>query len=306
MSVPSNVLEIRYSKIYNKYVKEDIKIGSISDTHISDSISEKEIDFMINTFKKENPNYICVLGDIIDYPRIVDNDNNKNKCIKLFQGLSKISPVYIVLGNHDYINYDKEDKYSENYKKSFWDEVNSIKNVTIIDDKKIVLKDIVLCGYRLKKLSYHSEEDKLFYYDFQNIKELNSVKDIKPKVLLMHSPHPFFDKNNVLLIDDYDLILCGHYHNGCVPPILDKVLSNHRGIIAPSKRLFPKNVRGIKKINNHTYLINNGGWTKVPHNAPKKYRIFDKLCNRQIDITTLTNDKKYENIKIKTTKRKKV
>ena len=110
MSVPSNVLEIRYSKIYNKYVKEDIKIGSISDTHISDSISEKEIDFMINTFKKENPNYICVLGDIIDYPRIVDNDNNKNKCIKLFQGLSKISPVYIVLGNHDYINYDKEDK----------------------------------------------------------------------------------------------------------------------------------------------------------------------------------------------------
>ena len=303
MAVPSDVLEIRYSKIYNRLVEEDIKIASLSDIHISDLISNEDIDFMIDSIKKEHPNYICILGDIIDYPRIVENEINRLKCIKLFMGLSKISPIYIVLGNHDYMNYDKKDKYKENFKEDFWKEIDKIKNIKIINDKKVILKDIIISGYFEKKNIYHKKEKNAFFDDFSNIEELKINNNTKPKVLIMHSPEPLDQEKNQTLVNDYDVVLCGHYHNGCVPSLLNKIwIPKNGGIVTPSKRLFPRNVRGIRRINGDTYLIYNGGWTKIANNSPNILHVLDKLCNRQIDITILTNDYNYKDIKIETKK----
>lgn len=307
MAIPSNVLEIRYSKLYNSYIKEDIKIASLSDVHISDSISNEDIDFMIESISNEKPNYICILGDVIDYPRILDVEINRLKCTKLFMELSKISPVYVIFGNHDYINYDKKDKYCENFNESFWNEIGSIKNINIINDKRIILKDIIISGYLEKKNIYHDKEENAFYDDFSSIEELKVNNITKPKVLIMHSPEPLDKEENQSLVSDYDVVLCGHYHNGCVPSFLNKIwLPKNGGIITSSKRIFPKNVRGIKKLCNNTYLIYNGGWTKIANNTPNYLHILDKICNRQIDITILTNDCKYKNLKtkIKKVKRK--
>ena len=77
MAIPSNVLEIRYSYIYNRFVSDDIKIASLSDVHISDAIKTNDIDFMIDSIKKEKPNYICTLGDIVDYPNVLDKEINR-------------------------------------------------------------------------------------------------------------------------------------------------------------------------------------------------------------------------------------
>lgn len=306
MAIPSNVLEIRYSKIYNRLVKEDIKIASLSDIHISDTITNEDIDFMIESINKERPNYICVLGDIIDYPRIIENNINRLKCIKLFVGLSKISPVYIIFGNHDYINYDKNDNYQENYKEDFWNEIASLNNVEIINDKRVILKDIIISGYFEKKNIYHNKEENAFYDDFSSIDELNINNKTKPKILILHSPEPFENDKNISLVNNYDVILCGHYHNGCVPSFLNKIwFPKNGGIITYSKRLFPKNVRGIKKLSNGTYLIYNGGWTKISNNTPSYLHMLDKLCNRQLDITILTKDYNCKDITIKTKKIKK-
>lgn len=291
MAIPSNVLEIRYSKIYNKLVDEDIKIASLSDVHISDLIKTTDIDFMIDTIKKEKPNYICTLGDIIDYPRILDNEINRLKCQRLFVGLSKIAPVYVIFGNHDYINYDSKDKYQENYNEVFWNEIGNIKNINIINDKKVILKDLIISGYLEKRNIYHDKEKDAFFNDYSSVKELKVNNNTKPKVLIMHSPEPFDDIKNVELVSDYDVILCGHYHNGCVPSFLNKVwIPKHGGVVTPSKRIFPKNVRGVKEISSGSYLIYNGGWTKLANNTPNYLHKLDKLCNRQIDITILTKN----------------
>lgn len=291
MAIPSNVLEIRYSKIYNKLVDEDIKIASLSDVHISDLIKTTDIDFMIDTIKKEKPNYICTLGDIIDYPRILDNEINRLKCQRLFVGLSKIAPVYVIFGNHDYINYDSKDKYQENYNEVFWNEIGNIKNINIINDKKVILKDLIISGYLEKRNIYQDKEKDAFFNDYSSVKELKVNNNTKPKVLIMHSPEPFDDIKNVELVSNYDVILCGHYHNGCVPSFLNKVwIPKHGGVVTPSKRIFPKNVRGVKEISSGTYLIYNGGWTKLANNTPNYLHKLDKLCNRQIDITILTKN----------------
>ena len=43
MHKPSDVLEIRESILYNKNVKDDIKIASVGDIHISKLVGEKDI-----------------------------------------------------------------------------------------------------------------------------------------------------------------------------------------------------------------------------------------------------------------------
>ena len=72
----------------------------------------------------------------------------------------------------------------------------------------------------------------------------------KYKVLLMHSP--IFIDNKIVRekLSSYDLILSGHMHNGCIPPIIDELFKNDRGIIAPNKKIFPKNARGISIVGN--------------------------------------------------------
>lgn len=302
MAMPSNVLEIRYSKIYNNLIKKDIKILSLADIHISDLVKEKEIDFIIETVKKEKPDYICTLGDIIDYPRVLNDENNREKCKKLYESLSLLAPVFIIFGNHDYINYDIKDLYNENYNKEFWDELDKNKNINIINDKKIELEDLIISGYFEKRNIYHGKYKEEFFNDFQSIKELKLENNNKPSLLLIHSPEPLDSKKNIDLVKHYNLILCGHYHNGCVPSFLNKVfLPKHSGIIKPSKKIFPKNVRGIRKIDKDTYLIYNGGWTKIASNTPKKIHKLDNLCNRQIDVTILSNKIK-KDITIKTKK----
>lgn len=304
MAIPSNVLEIRYSKIYNKLVNEDIKIASLSDVHISDTISTKDIDFIIDTIEKEKPNYICTLGDIIDYPRILDNDINRLKCERLFIGLSKIAPVYVIFGNHDFINYDSKDKYQENYNEKFWNEIGGLNNIFIINDKKVILKDLIIGGYLEKRNIYQDKEENAFYNDYSSIKELKINNNTKPKLLIMHSPEPFESKKNIDLVSDYDIILCGHYHNGCVPSFLNKIwIPKHGGVVTPSKKILPKNVRGVRKLSNNTVLIYNGGWTKIPNNTLDIFHKLDKICNRQIDITILTNSIT-KDIEIKTKKKK--
>lgn len=301
MAIPSKTLEIRYSKIYNNYVNEDIKIASISDVHISNAITTNDIDYIIETVKKESPNYICTLGDMIDYPRILDNELNRLKCKRLYAGLSKIAPVYIIFGNHDFINYDHKDKYLENFNEDFWNDLSTIKNINIINDKKVILKDVIISGYLEKRNIYQDKTEDTFYNDYSSIKDLKVNNSSKPKIIIMHSPEPFEDPRNIELVNNYNIVLCGHYHNGCVPAFLNKVMPKNSGIITPTKKVLPKNVRGIRKISNNTFLIYNGGWTKIPNNTPKPIHVLDKICNRQIDITILTKNISKE-IEIKTKK----
>lgn len=78
------------------------------------------------------------------------------------------------------------------------------------------------------------------------------------------------DPKVISYIKEFDFVFCGHMHNGMVFPIVDDLISNNKGIIAPNKTLFPDNARGTKTItvNGHQiHLIINGGITKLQESA---------------------------------------
>lgn len=294
----SNKTQITYSNIYNNKVTNDIKIASISDIHIFDKTNPKELEFIVKLLYFNKPNYICILGDLIDSPKLINK--NEEKIITFLNQLSKISPVFLILGNHDYISRNNN-ICREDYNKDFFKKIDNMDNINLLDDKIMYLDDITIMGYTEKINVYHDRNINSFYNDFSKKEELYKIKKDKPGIALIHSPEPLRYLNNMNLLKSYDLILSGHYHNGCMPSFLEKVWPiKNGGIITSSRELFPKDVRGIEKLKTGSYLLHNGGWVKLSKSTPKYLHILDKLCNRQLDITTLTNNE--ENIKIYTKK----
>ena len=92
------------------------------------------LERLINLINKENPKFIVIAGDILhDHERL--HTMALNKAYEFINKLRKLSPTYILLGNHDY--YNNQQYLTTNH----W--MNGLKewhNVTIID--KVVVKQI--------------------------------------------------------------------------------------------------------------------------------------------------------------------
>lgn len=308
MELSSGVVKIRNSYIHNDKIKDEIKILSVCDIHISSLVDMDDIDKISSLIYQEEPNYICLLGDLVDTPLELEKNNKVKELITLVKNASSIAPTLIILGSHDFIDESVEEYPDIIDKTTIWNDIDKMTNSYILNDKIYEDKKIFIGGYRQKKeayYNYNSKEDSIAYYnDFSNYKEL--YKDIpidKATILLTHSPEPIKDINVQNLIKDYDIILTGHYHNGCVPAIIDQIYPKNSGIITPRKKLLPKQARGIVKLDTGTYLIYNGGWVKIQECAPKILQPLDKLCHRQMEVTVLTPDEDVKDIEIKNKKK---
>lgn len=308
MELSSGVVKIRNSYIHNDKIKDEIKILSVGDIHISSLVDMDDIDKISSLIYQEEPNYICLLGDLVDTPLELEKNNKVKELITLVKNASSIAPTLIILGSHDFIDESVEEYPDIIDKTTIWNDIDKMTNSYILNDKIYEDKKIFIGGYRQKKeayYNYNSKEDSIAYYnDFSNYKEL--YKDIpidKATILLTHSPEPIKDINVQNLIKDYDIILTGHYHNGCVPAIIDQIYPKNSGIITPRKKLLPKQARGIVKLDMGTYLIYNGGWVKIQECAPKILQPLDKLCHRQMEVTVLTPDEDVKDIEIKNKKK---
>ena len=107
---------IKKYKIQSEKIPENFsnyKIIQITDVH---SIrSEIQLEKIINKVKKQNPNLICVTGDLIDSD-YYSNQNNlymnneinqiEELTFKFMEELVKISDTYYIYGNHEMMLLD--------------------------------------------------------------------------------------------------------------------------------------------------------------------------------------------------------
>ena len=105
-----------YSIKINK-TKKDRKIAIVSDIHYTNNFNKKTFDEIIKNLKTNQPDYICIPGDIVDKSNVLDYQTNT--LIDFFKTLGTIAPTYITLGNHDYLRKENK-KYKEEYH-SFWE-----------------------------------------------------------------------------------------------------------------------------------------------------------------------------------------
>lgn len=257
---------------YNIDNKPSVNVKQFGDLHVDENFDFSKLDKIEESLDSSDTDYVMFTGDMIDYTNFLYSNIDVMK--KLLKWIKKIASKYkmiIGFGNHD-IFKKSDEGWKEDYCITFINELSNIDGVNLLgfdpyyeDDKISVVSPFIPFNY------YENEsrkEDKSVLIDtlkeFKNV--IESMPSDKLKFLILHSP-VFVDCEEALgFIKYFDFVLSGHMHNGVVPPVLDNIVKNNRGIISPDKSLFPSNARGVKTIESHlvnTNIIITGGVTKL-------------------------------------------
>lgn len=269
-----------YTKKYTLYktkIQKEVCILLFSDLHFSKGVTNRKLDYILKEVKRVNPDYIFISGDLIDSIDVVEKNIDRNRLFQFINKLAKISKVIISLGNHDC--YKKEKKSNSHYRwvyyydEMFFRELDAINNVYVLNNECYVDDSIFVTGIT-NSFEYYETNSTFINPNDENKEVLmnelasldSSLKKNLPsnklKFILVHSPVYMNDLDVLQILNEYDYILSGHMHNGCVPPILNDLWKSNRGIISPTMRFFAKNERNtLKKLGDK--LIVNGAITTL-------------------------------------------
>lgn len=270
------------------YTKKNIqktKIALISDIHFYENYNIKIFNRITNQIKKEKPNYITIVGDILDS----SSTTNLTKLESFLVKLSSLATTLVVLGNHDE-KAGHMHNWSYNKNEALLKLLNSIDNLHFLDDTSFNKDNINFYGFNFSYKYY--EEDCETYESFcDEIKKLNyELPEESYNITLFHSPiniYKFIKNNKNHSLNKSNLILSGHMHNGCLPyffsHFINKVFKTSRGILSPTRKFFPKYAHGkIYERDGYVYE----GITKLS-NSTKFLHKFDVFFQKNVEFITI-------------------
>lgn len=219
----------KYTLTCTRYVLNTSKISStIRIVHLSDLHNQEfgnRNDNLIKKIKGENPDLICVTGDLLN-----KDEKNVDIATNLISNLAKDYPVYVSLGNHEleYKYTSSEElirtleKYGAIVLEFGYQDIN-------IKGERIRIGG--LYGYDLPETNDACREDETkFLSEFQKSEDY--------KLLLTHMPFGWYQAGS-LDYWDVDLVLTGHTHGGQVRiPFIG-------GLYAPDIGWFPGKEEGL-------------------------------------------------------------
>lgn len=273
----TNIYTLHRPEIEKKF---NIVVGN--DLHFHPNLKNEKLTKIINEIAKIAPEYIMLPGDIISYSEAVESTYERNRLLSLLQELGKIAPTMISLGSHDY--YKKEDKLKPYLDKRLYHIINELQNVQVLHNTHYEDNRIYVAGITQSYGYYHpgdnfskhlikpvKEDKEVLLKDLKaHLKELRNLPKDKLKFVLIHSPIHVDSIEAQAYLSDFDYILTGHMHNGCVPAFLLPLWKSTRGLIAPSGALFPKNERDTLRFQEDKLLVN-GPLTTFQPDSPLKY-----------------------------------
>lgn len=266
----------------------NIKIALLSDIHYHVGYKQKIFDKIIAQIKKTQPDYITIVGDILDS----SNTTDLNQLKTFLETISNISPAIVVLGNHDEKKGHMHNwSYEPNNK--LINLLNELPKVHLLKDSTFTDNNITFYGIDFSYKYY--EEDYETYESFCN--EMKDKKCNIPtntyNVTLIHTPiniYTYLHNNQTHNLNNSDLILSGHMHNGCLPfwlsNTINKLFKSSRSIISPARKLFPKYAQGrIYERDGYVYE----GLIKFSH-ATKFFNKLDFIFHKQIAIISIEKE----------------
>lgn len=278
-------------KFHTEYIKNTknipkIKLALLSDIHYYPNYNTKIFDKLTKQLTDNKPDYICIIGDILDDSKYTKLDT----LISFLTTISKLAPIITVLGNHD----EKSGKmrnwsYKENT--NLIKSLQSIPNLYLLNDNIYQNNNIIFYGFNLS-YKYYEEKNESYDSFCEEIKKLNCLipKNTKDNyiITLFHSPINIYDfiiNNPTHNLNNTDLILSGHMHNGCLPywfsHLLSKLFKTTRGIISPQRKLFTKysHSRVYKPVNGFIYE----GVTKLSKST-KLFHYFNFIYSKNVQF----------------------
>ena len=188
---------VNYEVVFKDSSLNNLRVVLISDLHLGDVNSEKNLDKMIQTINNQNPDIVCLAGDIFN-----DNFNiirYPDKAIDLFKDIKSKYGVYACLGNHD--GGQTVNQMIDFLEKS---------NIKLLNDEYVVIDERIALFGRLDA-SPIGGFDGLQRQDIsETIKNIG--KDL-PVIVMDHNPAHINEYGN-----EVNLLLAGHTHKGQMFP----------------------------------------------------------------------------------------
>ena len=174
--------------IEDSKIKEDTKIVVASDFHIDMATPLWRIKQIVNLINAQNPDYILLVGDIID-----DEPEGLDEKLEELKKL-KAKKIYLSFGNHEH--YNSYAKWMLKFTNMGFD--------VLYNTGELINDTGIFVGGVPDMYSVDPNYDKLMYY----------AKDENYKILMSHSP--LLAKQ--IEKDKFNLIVSGHTHGGQIFP----------------------------------------------------------------------------------------
>ncbi len=204
-------INVKEYKITNSNIPDNFygfKIVHFSDVHYGRTINDNELKKIVNKINYLNPDLIVFTGDLIDKDTKI-NEKQINSLISILSKLDARVGKYYITGNHDYEFKD----FSTIMNNSGFNNIDNNYDIIYNDGfKPLLLAGISTNLYLNKDNTTVEEKSKNISNYITSLTDNNDENLPKYKILMIHEPD-FIDDLN---INDYNLILAGHSHNGQV------------------------------------------------------------------------------------------
>ena len=273
---------IKRIEITSSKIKKEVKLLLISDIHKSKYIKKDNLIKLKEKIKEDfkSIDYIIISGDVIDSPKYLIKEEFIKELTSSLKEFIENKTTYIVLGNHDITGFNPKEEYSYTI-------LNMIDNVKCLNNEDIInINNISIIGFcpniNYYKKRYNKKNE--FLKQFKEFK-LDKINKNKYNILITHDPSSILEisSNNSEYINDIDLVISGHMHNGLAPRKLHNIM-NHRGLVGPYYTFFPKYAHGSIKVKDTNFII--VGAVNPIIKAP----IYNKVYGPDAVILTLKKD----------------
>lgn len=212
-----NARDIRltdYSVTVNKSVSnmEKLKVVLIADLHMGYSIGLDHIQKTVDLVNSQNPDIVCITGDI--YDNDYDAIEEPEEMAKILGGMKSTYGTYACWGNHDVnekilsgFTFDFGGKKQHD---SRMDNFFKKANINLLEDEVTLIDNKFYVAGRVDRDKPATENNKIKTPE----ELLGGLDKTKPIITLYHEP----DQLSELAKAGTDLLLCGHTHDGQIFP----------------------------------------------------------------------------------------
>lgn len=230
-----NRLEVSHYTVKSDKLPEEFdgfRILHLSDFHCDTTAG------LVDAIKNENPDIICVTGDM------THDTGSYEPFVNLLQQIIDIAPVYIVSGNHDVWRSDYDEL------------VNKCKEfgaVVLQNENSLINRENSTISISGIEDPYSVNHDKVYEKIYDALLKISKFDGFN--ILLFHRANLL----DIFKDSEFDLILSGHMHGGQFRiPGIGGVVSPKTNFMDKGRIFFPKYFGGEYSLNNTKMIVSRG------------------------------------------------
>lgn len=271
--------EFRFIQITKQ--NRGLKILVLSDLHVINHGDISRMTKMMQKFDEKHYDAAYLVGDIIDSTNVLrTNPKVTGKLLEFISFLGNKMPTYIVYGSHD-VAFFTPDRHSRQvsswiddegiFREKFLDIVSKYHGIHVLENEtQEMIEGYTISGIN-PSLKYaigvpdgdpNQLEAEAKQYSFLKNLDCNQTN-----ILLCHYPNAIFQLHRTGLLENVNLSISGHNHNGMtqlkvfpLEGILNIFGQANRGIITPGKSIKLSDtakMRGINQLGDDQLLFIN-------------------------------------------------